>query len=108
LKNKTAPEAHYAARKHPKIGVTENQLKVIKDKYLRNSHSIEGWLDGVAHNIALAEILAHPTAEDWGSFPECATAPIRWTLRARCGPRGCSCSMTAWPNPVCARPTSPA
>jgi len=68
LKNKTAPEAHYAARKHAKIEVTENQLKVIKDKYLRNSHSIESWLDGVAHNISLAEILAHPDAEDWGVF----------------------------------------
>jgi ribonucleoside-diphosphate reductase alpha chain len=68
LKNRHAPAARYSARKHPKIDAVENQLKVIKDKYLRHSPSIEAWLDGVAHNIALAEILAHPDAEGWGVF----------------------------------------
>ncbi|MBI4376758.1 MAG: adenosylcobalamin-dependent ribonucleoside-diphosphate reductase [Elusimicrobia bacterium] len=56
------------ARKLPKISVTENQAKVIKDKYLRDAASIEAWIDGVAHNIALAEILFHPDAEKWGAF----------------------------------------
>ncbi|MBI5631451.1 MAG: adenosylcobalamin-dependent ribonucleoside-diphosphate reductase [Elusimicrobia bacterium] len=55
-------------RKLPKISVTENQAKVIKDKYLRDAPSIETWLDGVAHNIALAEILFHSDAEKWGVF----------------------------------------
>lgn len=36
--------------------LTENQLKVMKDKYLRDS-TPEEWLMGVAHNIALAELL---------------------------------------------------
>jgi len=68
LKNKPVPVVHHSSRKHPKIEVTENQFKVIKDKYLRNSPSIEAWLDGAAHNIALAELLMHPDAEDWGIF----------------------------------------
>ncbi len=41
----------------PKITATENQRKVIKDKYLRDAPSLEAWLMGVAHNIALAEIV---------------------------------------------------
>ena len=41
----------------PKIKLTENQLKVIKDKYLKDSPSVEAWLDLVAGNIALAEVL---------------------------------------------------
>jgi ribonucleotide reductase alpha subunit len=68
LKNTTSPDVHYVARKHPKLALTENQLKVVKDKYLRNAPSTEAWLDGVAHNISLAEILQHPHAEDWGIF----------------------------------------
>ncbi|MDD5656264.1 MAG: adenosylcobalamin-dependent ribonucleoside-diphosphate reductase [Elusimicrobia bacterium] len=68
MKNKIAPEIHYAPRKHPKLELSENQLKVIKDKYLRNAPSVEAWLDGVAHNISLAEILQHPQAENWGVF----------------------------------------
>lgn len=41
----------------PKATITENQYKVIKDKYLRDAASVEAWLQGVALNIALAEIL---------------------------------------------------
>ncbi len=40
-----------------KVTITENQFKVIKDKYLRDASSIEAWLDGVASNIALGELL---------------------------------------------------
>src|SRR3989338_3616475 len=40
-----------------KIEATENQLKVIKDKYLKDSPSVEAWLETIAENIALAEIL---------------------------------------------------
>ena len=39
------------------LNITENQLKVIKDKYLKDSPTVEAWLWGVARNIALAEIL---------------------------------------------------
>ena len=40
-----------------KLNLTENQLKVIKDKYLKDSPSIEAWLRNVCHNIALADII---------------------------------------------------
>ncbi|RJQ17608.1 adenosylcobalamin-dependent ribonucleoside-diphosphate reductase [Candidatus Woesearchaeota archaeon] len=40
-----------------KIQLTENQLKVIKDKYLKDSPTVEDWLEMIAENIALPEIL---------------------------------------------------
>ncbi|MEM3091357.1 MAG: adenosylcobalamin-dependent ribonucleoside-diphosphate reductase, partial [Candidatus Pacearchaeota archaeon] len=39
------------------LNLSENQIKVIKDKYLKNSPTVEHWLRTVCHNIALAEIL---------------------------------------------------
>jgi len=39
------------------IPLTENQRKVIKDKYLRDDPSVELWLWNVAKNVALAEML---------------------------------------------------
>ncbi len=56
------------ARSLPEAAVTENQLKVIKDKYLRDAASVEEWLMGVARNVALAELMNDPRAEDWGVF----------------------------------------
>ena len=63
-----SPQKDSTSKKAPKVRLTENQLKVIKDKYLRDTPTVEAWLDGVAHNIALAEILMHPSAEKWGAF----------------------------------------
>ena len=40
-----------------KLNLTINQIKVIKDKYLRNSPTVEHWLRNVCHNIALSDIL---------------------------------------------------
>jgi len=40
-----------------KIKLTENQSKVIRDKYLRDGSSPEDWMRGVAMNIALSECL---------------------------------------------------
>jgi len=40
-----------------KIELSENQVKVIKDKYLKDSPTIEAWLDVVATNLALGEVL---------------------------------------------------
>ncbi len=40
-----------------KLNLTENQLKVIKDKYLKDSPTVEDWLHTITHNIALADIL---------------------------------------------------
>lgn len=54
--------------KREKIILSENQMKVIRDKYLRNAPSVESWLEAVAHNIALAEIFYHPDAQKWGIF----------------------------------------
>jgi ribonucleoside-diphosphate reductase alpha chain len=51
-----------------KLKVSENQLKVIKDKYLRDAPSVEAWLEGVARNVALAEVLILPEAQKWGVF----------------------------------------
>ena len=59
-------KAAVTARK--KIQLSLNQEKVIRDKYLRDSATVEEWLAGIAHNISLAEILAHPDAEKWGVF----------------------------------------
>ncbi len=44
-------------KKRQKLQITENQEKVIKDKYLKDSPSIEAWLDLVASNIALGDVL---------------------------------------------------
>lgn len=43
-----------------KLKLSENQIKVIKDKYLRDTPTIEEWLYGVAENIALAELFYNP------------------------------------------------
>ena len=52
----------------PKVSLTENQFKVIKDKYLRDAPSVEAWLEKIAHNIALAEILFHDKVDEWGAY----------------------------------------
>ena len=70
-----------AAKKTLKPVVNENQLKVIKDKYLRDTPTVEEWLEGVAHNIALAEVLLHPNAEKWGVFEG-----VRRTVRSSAAP----------------------
>ncbi|MBI5882446.1 MAG: adenosylcobalamin-dependent ribonucleoside-diphosphate reductase [Elusimicrobia bacterium] len=66
LKNKQEPEN--TRRTLPKMRLTENQGKVIRDKYLRDASTPEEWLDGVTHNVALAELFHHPDAEKWGVF----------------------------------------
>lgn len=40
-----------------KIHITENQEKVIRDKYLKDDKTVEIWLHRVAKNIALAEFM---------------------------------------------------
>jgi ribonucleoside-diphosphate reductase alpha chain len=47
-----------------KINLSENQLKVIQDKYLKESPSVEAWLDLVAGNIALADLVYDPDVEE--------------------------------------------
>jgi ribonucleoside-diphosphate reductase alpha chain len=59
---KTTPELKQEWDKPPfgNIPLTENQRKVIKDKYLRDDPSVELWLWNIAKNIALSELLYHP------------------------------------------------
>ncbi|MBI3623267.1 hypothetical protein HY212_04285 [Candidatus Pacearchaeota archaeon] len=48
-----------------KLNVTENQIKVIRDKYLKDSPTIEQWLRTICHNIALSDVIHSPmTNED--------------------------------------------
>ncbi len=49
-----------------KIHLTENQSKVIGDKYLRDERTPEELFERVAHNISLAELMFHPEAGAWG------------------------------------------
>ena len=44
-------------RKLTNLPLSINQLKVINDKYLKESPTVEEWLKKVCHNIALSEIL---------------------------------------------------
>ncbi|HAH06293.1 MAG TPA: adenosylcobalamin-dependent ribonucleoside-diphosphate reductase [Elusimicrobia bacterium] len=78
MKQKTAIEKE---TRIAKVHAHENQLKVIKDKYLRDAPSIEIWLEDVARNIALAEIAVHPDAEKWGVYDG-----VRYTLETAPAP----------------------
>lgn len=60
--------AKAAATGRKRIHLNANQEKVIRDKYLRDTPSPEEWLSGVAHNIALSEMLFSQDAEKWGVF----------------------------------------
>ncbi len=55
-----APKQEWDKPPFGNIPLTENQKKVIKDKYLRDDPSVEYWLWNAAKNIALAELLYHP------------------------------------------------
>ena len=68
-KKAAAPAPAPAARSEAgRLVLSDNQLKVIRDKYLRDAASVEQWLGGVAANIALGELLHSPKAEAWGVF----------------------------------------
>jgi len=60
--------AKAAATGRRRIHLNANQEKVIRDKYLRDTPTPEEWLAGVAHNIALSEMLFSQDAEKWGVF----------------------------------------
>src|SRR3989338_2071993 len=47
------------------LNVSENQIKVIRDKYLKDSPTIEHWIRTICHNIALSDIIhSERTNED--------------------------------------------
>lgn len=72
------------------LQLTQNQMKVIKDKYLRDAPSAEAWLRGIAHNIALAEILMDSRAKEWGVFEG-----VHVLTQEASGPAG---TPTSWTN----------
>jgi len=47
-----------------KLSLTENQRKVIEDKYLYGDATVESWLWRVSFNIALAELLYDPALRE--------------------------------------------
>ncbi|PIU20282.1 MAG: hypothetical protein COT18_03100, partial [Elusimicrobia bacterium CG08_land_8_20_14_0_20_59_10] len=51
-----------------KITLSENQAKVIKDKYLREDRCAEDLFERVSHNIALSELIFHAKAGEWGIY----------------------------------------
>ncbi len=67
-----AKKARLAAEEMPKghtpVKVSENQLKVIKDKYLKDSPTVDHWLMKVAANIALSEVIHHPDFDESKAF----------------------------------------
>src|SRR5687767_12384469 len=50
------------------VRLSENQKKVIADKYLRDDPSAEVWLERVALNVALAELMFSPNMDRWNLF----------------------------------------
>lgn len=65
LKNR--PERPHSFNSN-ELRLSENQKKVISDKYLKGDPSVEVWLHRVAHNIALAELIHHPEAVHWNLY----------------------------------------
>jgi ribonucleoside-diphosphate reductase alpha chain len=51
-----------------KIHMNENQVKVVKDKYLRDESTPEELFERVSHNISLSELIFSPEAASWGLF----------------------------------------
>lgn len=72
-----------------KIQLTENQLKVIKDKYLKDAPSVEYWLEHVAENIALGDILYSEHASEKEIFEE-----IKYDAERLEGPKGKPVKLT--------------
>ena len=66
-----------------KLNLTENQLKVIKDKYLKDSPSVEAWLRNVCHNIALANIIYSNKINHDEIFTEVKHEQIEYNSRGR-------------------------
>src|SRR5207302_1955905 len=64
----TPAQQNFTLEQPASVRLTENQRKVIEDKYLKSSKNVETWLSAVAHNIALTELLYHPSSHLWGLF----------------------------------------
>ena len=67
----------------PKITLTENQKKVIADKYIKDAPTPEAWLWNIAENLALAELLYSRDVSDAELF-----AGVRHEKREHEGPDG--------------------
>ena len=72
-----------------KITLSENQAKVIKDKYLREDRCAEDLFERVSHNIALSELIFHAKAGESTTAYACACTRTAPAGKAA----GRSCSM---------------
>ncbi|MFH1325319.1 MAG: adenosylcobalamin-dependent ribonucleoside-diphosphate reductase [archaeon] len=50
------------------LNLSINQLKVIKDKYLKDSPTVEHWLRTICHNIALGDLLNSSQVSEFDIF----------------------------------------
>ena len=66
-----------------KLNLTENQIKVIKDKYLKDSPTVEHWLRAVCRNIALADILHSGKISDEEMFVGVSCKTIRYDSKGK-------------------------
>ncbi len=66
-----------------KLDITENQIKVIKDKYLRDAPSVEAWLRNVCHNIALADVLHSGEVSEHEIFKDISYKKIPYDSRGK-------------------------
>ncbi|MCR4327603.1 MAG: hypothetical protein NUV46_03415 [Nanoarchaeota archaeon] len=57
-------------KKLTELDLSINQLKVIKDKYLKESPTVEAWLKKICHNISLSEILHSEKINDQEIFED--------------------------------------
>jgi len=68
-----------------KLNLTINQIKVIKDKYLKNSPTVEHWLRNVCHNIALGDILHSGMASENEIFEDVNHKKIEYGSKNKIG-----------------------
>ncbi len=66
-----------------KLDITENQIKVIKDKYLKNSPTIESWLRTVCHNMALGEVIHSENIPEEEIFKEVSYEKIPYKSKGK-------------------------
>lgn len=79
----TPEQEQIELQKLTQLNLNENQLKVIRDKYLRDSPSVEAWLRNVCHNIALAEILYSGKVTEEEVFDEVDYERINYDSRGK-------------------------
>ena len=70
-------------RQLTQLNLSENQIKVIKDKYLKNSPTIEHWLGTVCHNIALGDLIHSRVVSEEELFQDVSYKKIVYLSRGK-------------------------